>query len=267
MSIEIEKPVNRVPWRKSDRDNERRFDTTELDITIFNGYIVHRDYSAHYFKYGFAKNHIIGHRALEIGCGSKAPLVWTSLYTGGPVHPELLVCVDIDEIKTRSKVSWVRYHEKTDATDEETKRMLLSEYGPFERIVSLEVIEHMPKADGFKLLETIRDLLAPDGYALISTPVFERKMAANHIHEYDIDELAEWIDKAGLRVADRWGTFMHLRKVKEAVKATFPPEQAAGILAVWEKVHEYYGDAVASNFFAPVFPDYARNNVWKLVRK
>lgn len=245
---------------------DRRFDTTELNIEQNEGYTVHRDYSAHYFKYGFAAKYTSGKKVLEIGSGSRVPMARVIQVNKGWV-PELFVACDYGSITKPIGVKWFRYHDKVDATSQETRDFLLNEYGKFDLIVSLEVIEHMDVSDGTELLRTIRDLLADDGCALLSTPVFDGYQAANHIHEYEIDELRELIERCGLSIEDRFGTFMSIPDVKKAVKDHYPDERdQAIVLDLFSRVRDYYSNEVVSNWLAPAFPDQSRNNVWKLVK-
>ena len=52
----------------------RRFDQTQLKGSAL-GYMVHRDYAAHFFRWGWATRFIkAGARVLDLGCGQEQPL-------------------------------------------------------------------------------------------------------------------------------------------------------------------------------------------------
>ena len=248
---------------------DRTFDTTELDVAgTQDGYIIHRDYSAHYFKYGFAGRHCGGKRVLEIGCGSKAPLAYTTLFGEGFYNnpPKIYVGLDYGKVSRHPNNKWCNIHDRIDATSQETRDFIKDTYGKFDVVVSLEVIEHMGKEHGSELLRTIESALADDGYALISTPVFNGKKAKNHIYEYTAEELEEAFENAGLEVADRFGTFMSAPDMKRAIRDNFSEEVAREMLHLYGRIVEFYPNGVAAAYFAPAFPSYARNIVWQ-VRK
>lgn len=240
---------------KQQGEDSRKFDTTSCTPRS-HGHKVHRDYAAHFFRWGFATRFIDGGKTvLEIGCGSDQPLAHLlSGQLGG--YPKKMVAVDVDDVKVKYNFSWFDLRPNFDFTSKKSQAQL-SKDGPFDVIVCLEVIEHMQKPSGRKLLRGARDLLAKDGVFILSTPVFDPKvgMAKNHIHEYYADELAEEIRKAGLVVERRFGTFQTALQAKKS-----SPEHRA----VWEQLRDYYSNDVVACFLAPLYPDQARNNLWVL---
>ena len=120
------------------------------------------------------------------------------------------------------------------------------------------MIEHCHKVDGERLLSALRECVKPTGKILLSTPVFNGKAAANHVYEWRILKLQASIEKAGLRVERRFGTFISQRDLKKVVG----PEE----LAVYNKLKQYYSDEVMATFLAPLYPDHSRNNIWMLKR-
>src|SRR6266436_3865394 len=57
--------------RKGIVKKARRFDQTYLSADV-HGHYVHRDYAAHFFRWGWVPRHLAGvdhHRVLDIGCG------------------------------------------------------------------------------------------------------------------------------------------------------------------------------------------------------
>jgi hypothetical protein len=103
--------------------------------------------------------------------------------------------------------------------------------------------------------------LKPGGILLLSTPVYDGvRHAANHIHEYTVDELAKAITKAGFIVEERFGTFMDIKHIGKVV--TNPPIIEDAIKAVKILLSKYFDNDAISNIFGPLYPDHARNNLW-----
>lgn len=233
----------------------RKFDTTSCTQSS-HGTRVHRDYAAHFFRWGFAHRYIrLGMKVLDVGCGVDQPL--PRILTDKMSHvPKLYVGVDFDpRVKQRWQFAWVKVQGGFDFTKDWKK---LAKDGPFNVIVNFEVIEHMHKPSGRKLLRGARELLANDGNFLLSTPCYDgRRMAQNHIHEYTIPELEKEILAAGLKIKNRFGTFMDVTQLKKV-----RPEH----LAVAKELRAYYGDEVVSCFLAPLYPDLCRNNLWVLTK-
>jgi SAM-dependent methyltransferase len=237
---------------KKPGEDPRKFDTTSC-TQASHGTRVHRDYAAHFFRWGFAHRFIrAGMRVLDVGCGRDQPM--PRILTDKMSHvPKLYLGVDFDDVKPRYHFQWIQ----TIPSFDFTKRWKeLKKKGPFNVVLNFEVIEHMHKASGRKLLAGVRELLAMDGTFLLSTPCYDgRRMANNHIHEYKIEELQKEIEKAGLRVDRRYGTFMDVKHLK---RVTIEHQRVA------RDLRGYYGDEVMSCFLAPLYPDYCRNNLWVL---
>lgn len=253
------------------RDEKRAdgFDRTSLR-NKHEGRWVHRDYAAHYFRWGWAINRttetgICKKRVLDVGCGPEKPLLQVATMNQSRL-PSLYVGVDLNPIEplTPSQQKFGELYPKTNFL--EVAGGILAEYGRFDVIVCYEVIEHMSTDAGWQLLWWFRQLVADDGVVLLSTPVFDGHQAANHVHEWTIPELRSYIEAAGFDVAARYGTFASARDVKPAMRAW---AEARGLdPAVFETLYAelqtFHAHDVLATFVAPVIPDASRNNAWKL---
>ncbi len=235
------------------RDVEREFDTSYLRNNK-HGSRVHRDYAAHFFRWGWATR-LIGpdDHVLDVGCGPDLPLCGV-LAMGGRYVPARYVGVDLNPLK--GGPGWAELRGDTNFIDQNQWGMHSEE---FTKIVCFEVIEHMTRDHGVDLLLSMWHSLKPGGQLLLSTPVFNGKAAANHVHEWGIDELQGEIEACGFEVVERYGTFASYPDIKRIASARD--------MAVLEDLRAYYSDEVTACFLAPLYPDQSRNNVWSLVKK
>jgi SAM-dependent methyltransferase len=236
-------------------DPERKYDTTSLQRGGSQERAVHRDYAAHFFRWGFAGRFVRADATsvLDVGCGVDCAMVGILNHPRNVV-PGSYVGVDYNpEPKKVPHRNWAKFHWEFDFVERH------AELGQFDLVTCFEVLEHVRKPDGEKFLAGLRQCLRSDGTLLLSTPVFNGKAAANHLYEWRVDELAAAIDAAGLRVERRHGTFASWRDVK---KVAAPAE-----LELARRLSEYYSGEVLSCFLAPLYPDASRNCVWVLRRK
>jgi hypothetical protein len=84
-----------------------------------------------------------------------------------------------------------------------TYRLASEISGPFDAVICLEVIEHMPLEEGLALRERLLSWVAPGGWIIISTPnpgcissPFARD--ETHVHVYPLHDLLTWALAAGL---------------------------------------------------------------------
>jgi len=244
---------DRQPTRskRENVDPNRKFDKTSLHETA-HGTWIHRDYGAHYFRWGFTGRFVTNAtEVLDVGCGPEFALVKALTMPRNTV-PKCYVGVDMNKAPRKPIVrQWSEYHWEFDFTArfKELKQK-------FDLITNFEVIEHMHKEDGEKLLAAMRACLKPDGMILLSTPVFNGHAAANHLHEWEIPELDAAIHRAKLKTVRRFGTFAQLPKIRKAAT----PED----WSVYKRLSEYYGAEVMACFLAPLYPDVSSNNVWMI---
>lgn len=243
-----------VPGSKP-QDLNRRYDTTQLHETG-HGQRVHRDYAAHFFRWGWASRFVKSKetRVLDVGCGQDLPLV-KILTASLSTVPAKYVGVDLNKITRRTGISWVEAILDEFDFPGGGWEVVARDHGPFDLVSCFEVIEHMHKVDGERLLAGIRECMADGAKLLLSTPVYNmRKMAANHIHEWTVDELRESIEASGLRVVERFGTFASWNDIKRV--CTDAERELV------DQVGRFYGGDVLACFLAPKYPDASRNNAW-----
>lgn len=238
------------------RHADREYDKTCLKVFLYDG--IHRDYAAHFFRWGFISSKIIkrGSRVLDIGCGVQVPLARMIANTeeSKSMIPAHYVGVDYNSApKDVFKSKWCDFYYSFNFP-KKWKEL----HGPFDVITCLEVVEHMTPKNVKDLLHGACQLLADDGTFVLSTPVFNGKAARNHINEMDVRTLTIMLKTAGFTIEKRFGTFASWNDIKRAAS----PEH----LAVATELQKYYSGAVVSCFLAPLYPDAARNNIW-LCRK
>lgn len=240
---------------------ERRFDQTYLSAHI-HGKQVHRDYAAHYFRWGFAKSRTNLKTVLDVGCGPETPLARVLCSHGGysGKRPARYVGVDLNPIKSKfEKNKIIEIRERFDFVGR--FRELLRDYPDgFDTVCNFEVLEHMGEKDQLALLRAMRACLSPQGEILLSTPVRQGDhQARNHVREVTVEELEGLIEDAGLRVLSRFGTYGDVNRIKRAAR-----EKDAAHQKTFEDLSVYYDNEVLSTFLAPLYPDVCKNNLWIL---
>lgn len=246
-----------MPKSREITRDAREFDTTQLKLSG-HGRTLHRDYSAHFFRWSFARRFIKAKdTVLEIGCGEEKPL--SKILTGGAAaHVKHYVGVDLNKLKPSSSQR-LDFYGEFDFT--KNYKQLLKTHGEFDVVVHYEVIEHMSVAHGRQLLKAALACLKPGGVMLMSTPCYDGvRHAANHIHEYTVPELQKMTEKAGFVVTRRFGTFMDIKHIG---KADIGDDNLnAAIKKVKTELAQYFDNDAISNIFGPLYPDHARNNLW-----
>lgn len=253
--ITQEKTYEKVVHSRKGVDPDREFDKTQLKEAGY-GERVHRDYAAHYFRWGWVGNFVDRSKTvLEIGCGQDTPLA--KVLSGNLSWlPKKYVGVDLNKLPKPFAPKWASYKEQFNFVEDGAD---LDEEAPggFDLLVSFEVIEHMKKSSGEKLLRTAVHLMHDDSLFLLSTPVYNGKhMAANHLHEYEYDELRKMIEQCGLEVVKVHGTFATWNAIKKAVT---PAE-----LELLTELREFHSWEVLSTFIASKYPEASSNCAWVL---
>lgn len=245
--------------REIERDT-RDYDTTQLHESG-HGKTLHRDYSAHFFRWSFARRFVKAtDNVLEIGCGEDKPL--SKILTGGAAaRVGHYTGVDLNKLKTSGSQRLTFLGEFNFV--ERYKELLKTQKGGFDVVVHLEVIEHMKAIHGGNLLKACFASLKPGGTMIMSTPVYDGvRHAANHIHEYTVPELQKVTEKVGFQVEQRFGTFMDIKHIKKSKPEKYTDETVKAIRTVAVELAEYFDNDAISNIFGPLYPDHARNNLW-----
>lgn len=263
MKLTIKKPAQQQPAKVYEKivhtrkgvDPDREFDKTQLKEAGY-GNKVHRDYAAHYFRWGWVGNFVDREKTvLEIGCGQDTPL--TKVMSGNLSWlPKKYLGVDLNKLTKPFAPKWASYKGEFNFVEDGAD---LAEECPngFDLIVSFEVIEHMGKQNGERMLRHAVHLMHDDSTFLLSTPVYNGKhMAANHIHEYEFDELKEMIEDCGLKVVKVYGTFA----TWNAIKRVCTPSE----FTLLEELRQFHSWEVLSTFMASKYPRVASNCAWVL---
>ena len=246
---------------------QRDIDKTHLslDNAEERGFI-HRDYIAHCLRW----SHVVKHlgkknlykkaRILDIGCGKEMPLLKT-LYTM-KMTPREYMGVDVNRIQPTDmhrKIMDKMGHDHFFLKDEWdfSKDYDFAVNDPHV-IVCFEMLEHSSPAKVIKILANIHKIADKDTTIFISTPCFNGKAAANHINEMTYEFLETLLITRGFNIVSRWGTFASQKDIEPQLKGD-------SLQQAYECLKDYYDSNLLSILFAPLFPKYSRNVIWKLM--
>lgn len=242
---------------QKDPEGKRVLNKTQLyiDKATERG-IIHRDYLSHCLRWSHICKWIAKLRKrddfsiLDVGCGD-FPFLRT-LYTN-KMKPHYYLGLDARDMDGQQGVAAnfeneFKVHDIVDDIPE-------SKYGKWDVIVFLEVIEHMSKENGVKVLENIRNVMNEDTYFFLSTPCFNGKAAANHIYEWKYEELKETLEEMFV-IENHYGTFASQRDIE--------PAMTEDEMKVYSKLKEYYDSNFISIVLAPIHPNRSRNCIWRL---
>ena len=219
---------------------------------------LHRDYIAHCLrwthivKFLTEKNRYKDVRILDIGCGKEAPLIKT-LYSSR-LLPYFYCGVDAGNIQPSidfERFPNIYFFPNTNIMSMNTGAQ------NYEVIIMFEVLEHNEKEAGIELLKHVQKFMGPDTTFFMSTPCFNGSAAANHVYEWRYEELAEELIGLGFNIINQWGTFA-------SIKDYGPALYQYNLEDIFAKFREYYDSNYLATIFAPLFPRYARNVLWKL---
>lgn len=238
-----------------------KFNTTQLYIDKAEDRgIVHRDYLAHCLRWTHILKYAkIGMNILDVGCGVNAPLA--NMFYTNRYKPNLYCGIDMRRIEPTIKWNFPHHlqHEFDVTLEADWDHLMETVSNKWDIITCFEVIEHMEKADGIRLLENIAAYgdysLLCNPFIFISTPIFNGSAAANHVHEWEYDELYCEIEKL-FKIENVFGTFASQRDIL--------PVLSESEREVWNKLRAYYDSNVLSILLAPLHPKYSRNAIWRV---
>ena len=229
----------------------------------FERHVFHRDQFAHFIRWTHVlKIAKIGMKILDFGSGSGslAEVLYRNRYKA-----DKYLGLDIRKRTVKianekfEKVDWINF-EEVDLCGQ------LNMPNDWDIITCFEVIEHIGKSNGNKLLQNIVSCMNDKTVLLLSTPNFDEKVGAanNHIiegqiSEYEFNELKDLLTKYFV-IENVWGTFASQKDYKNLISEELKD--------LFDKAHAYYDSNLLSNFMAPLIkPEHARNCLWSLRRK
>lgn len=238
--------------------------------------IVHRDYIAHCFRWTHVVKWLLqgkkyqGMNVLDVGCGKESPMartMYSNKLTGANylgVDPNKSFCnFNFGKMKVERLPSTYfpgSFDIKADGFDVTYNGFYVKNFDwrP-DLITSFEVLEHVPPAMTRAMLIGMKEILAEGGTVFISTPCWDPRVgaAANHPNEITRDALGALIEDVGFKIVGNWGTFASIRD--------YEPHMTEGQREVFNHLRGYYDSNALSVLMAPMFPEYSRNNIWKLV--
>lgn len=247
------------------------FDNTHLSIDIVeNTKLVHRDYIAHCHRWTFVCRWLyqtdkyfsqkgaryLSANILDFGCGKDLPLYKTICSNKFGALPSY-IGVDINKLELPSKFAG-RKVKCTLYGERDLQSLSDNEIDNANIFTSFEVLEHVPAAYAKSSIEFIHNKLPENGYFIVSTPCWDEKIGAagNHINEMKREALGYLFEETGFEIRENYGTFASEKDYKEYLT----PEQ----LQVFKELQSYYNSHYLSTIFAPMFPQYSRNNLWVL---
>ena len=246
------------------RKNEA-FDRTDLSIeNAYNTGVLHRDYIAHCMRWTFVLDWLAKSdpkygkggrynnvRVFDAGCG-KDLMLYKTLCSNKYGKIPHYTGVDINKLEMPAKFA----NRKLDYTLLSETDILSVEEIDAELITSFEVLEHVPFEYCQEVVKHLYDRSPDNATFIVSTPVYDEKvgMAANHINEMTRDTFRTVLEDAGWTIKENYGTF--------ASQKDYKPHMSHEHLQVFEELSVYYSAHYLATIFAPLYPEYARNNLW-----
>ena len=215
---------------------------------------IHRDFIAHCFRWQYIVKHLAKSKKyedvhlLDVGCGYDTPLYL--VLASNRRAPKMYTGVDIGKIREP------KYHSSAPRNFLSHTKATEIKTDDYDIITSFEMLEHVPVDYVEECLQHWYNLSPPHCELIVSTPVLDERvgMAKNHINEMSREQLMSLYAKTGWKVEKNYGTFASQKDYKKHLSESE--------LELFEKLSEYHHVDVLSNFFAPLYPQYSRNNLW-----
>ena len=256
--------------------NERgkAIDNTHLSIDQAEerGFI-HRDYIAHCLRWSHVAKHLQQGKLyqtahiLDIGCGREVPLA-KLMYSSRLIPTSgSYLGVDYNKLVVPDMFHTGRFPITLlsgifPGVIDELDKAYIEAGAPSQKydvITCFEVAEHVEPQGTLAILQGIRRYLSADGHAFLSTPCYDEATgaAANHVNEMRYEAFGSMLQHAGLTIENVWGTFA-------SIKDYVGLPEFNSFLTTFNKMREYYDVNYLATIFAPLFPQYSRNALWKV---
>ncbi len=216
--------------------------------------IVHRDYLAHIYRWQYVLKWLAkGKRyedthVLDVGCGVDTPL-YLALH-GNRRIPRHYTGVDI------AKINGPKAQCRGEKTFLSHTPIHTVEVADYNLITCFEMLEHVPLEYAMTTFKHLHSVSTDDATFILSTPVFDEKVgaASNHINEMTREQVIKGLTDAGWNIDANYGTFASIKDYKKHL--------SEAELELFEKLQSYYHSDVLATIFAPLYPEYSRNNLW-----
>lgn len=248
----------------------RTIDKTHLSIdqAELRGFI-HRDYIAHCFRWSHVVKFLMQrHRfreeiIMDIGCGKDLPL--PRLMYANKMTDFAYIGIDMNDLSMPEMLKTAVANGKADIQlMPRTDASLIKEKDiVFEKptvAVCFEVLEHVHPSICQRLVRNVHSLLADNGDAFFSTPVWNGSAANNHIHEMKYDTVGALLEFCGFEIHEVFGTFASQSEIEPVIESN-------GFGKPYHELARYYDSNVLSTIFAPIFPRQSRNAFWHVIKK
>lgn len=240
------------------------YNNTQLDPDkAFERHIFHRDQFAHYFRWTHVlKLAKIGGKVLDFGSGTGnlVEVLYRNQFKQSQYLGLEYKQSAVDKANEKyAKVPWIDF-KQADLVNK------VNHGTDWDIICSFEVIEHIGVENGKKYLKNLRNHCNDKTVVLLSTPVYDHKVAAagNHVvdgevNEYTYEEMEKLIKKSGFKIVENYGTFASMKDYK--------PHMNEHQKYVFDQLSKYYDSNITSILMAPMFPEQSRNVIWKLQKE
>jgi len=190
------------------------FERIEPGTTEWDAY-----FASHIHRYHFAAQRLLEHgsrKILDAACG----VGYGSHHLASTMASEV-IGVDRDEHALAiANRDFQRDNVRFILDDCETLREACK-HGPFDAVVSFETLEHLKQPSQF--LSAVRDLLKPDGSAIVSIPNSDVASSADwefHERDFNAGEFEEILTNADFCRLDFHGQYMNsLGRLREQIRA------------------------------------------------
>jgi SAM-dependent methyltransferase len=253
--------------------SKKNYNTTDLDPkTAFERHIYHRDQFAHYLRWTHVlKCMKVGDSVTDFGCGqgNLAEVLYRNRFKADPYTGLEIRKKTVEKAREAFKeVPWVGFYELDIV---KAPIGFFQELPRAKHVVSFEVLEHVGKQNGPEFMDRFAACGDADSVFYLSTPNYDPAVGAAGNHTYDSgdgngvqpqefthQEVQELVDRH-FTVTEKFGTFASQKDYKGKFEAWH--------LKMFTELNKYYCSNLISVMMAPMFPEQARNTLWKMKLK